>query len=252
MDRHDLAEHMGRVAGVSLAPFTATISKLRHARMFHPAGLVLRGRAEPMTTSPRWRELSARLEGHVLARLSAALFRKGPLPDVLGCAIRFSADVPDERAREGDQDLLVATIRRPWTMALSPFSTDVDDYLANHYFGVCPFHSAEGVIEWRLSPSEPSPPGADREGRLVAAVAAGRAAFVLAARSYGGLFTLRGAPFEPIVRIALVEVTELDQERLRFDPYRSGRGIAPTGFVHGLRAAAYGASQWARPRHRWL
>ncbi|MEO8183439.1 MAG: hypothetical protein ABI895_31785 [Deltaproteobacteria bacterium] len=40
---------------------------------------------------------------------------------------------------------------------------------------------------------------------------------------------------------------DLDQEALRFDPFRAGRGVTPVGFVHALRRATYLASQRARP-----
>jgi hypothetical protein len=43
---------------------------------------------------------------------------------------------------------------------------------------------------------------------------------------------------------------ELDQEALRFDPFRDGRGITPVGFVHSMRKLTYLASQRARPHHR--
>jgi hypothetical protein len=250
MDRHTIAERVGRVAGLSLAPWTATLSGLRRGRMFHPAGVVVRGEVEAIA-SGGWARLATSLAGHALVRLSAALFRERELPDVLGCAIRFTSEPPrDERPRPDDQDLLLATIRRPWTMALSPFTTDVHDHLANDHFGVCPFRCPEGVIEWKLSPEAPSPPGDDRRARLDAAIAAGSARFVLGARRYPGVLVLGDRPpFDPVVRLSLVERLDVDQGALRFDAYRAGRGIVPTGFVHGLRVAAYAASRRARPAH---
>jgi hypothetical protein len=53
--------------------------------------------------------------------------------------------------------------------------------------------------------------------------------------------------WEPVARIVLLEPARLDQERLRFSPFRDGMGISPRGFVHGLRRATYLLSQIARP-----
>jgi hypothetical protein len=38
----------------------------------------------------------------------------------------------------------------------------------------------------------------------------------------------------------------LDQARLRFYPYRTGRGIQPVGFIHALRIITYRQGQAAR------
>jgi hypothetical protein len=249
MDRHALAEPLGRVAGLALAPWTAAASALRRGRTFHPAGVVVRGEVEAIARGP-WARLGRALEGHALVRLSAALFRGRSWPDVLGCAVRFTRTRPvDAGAREGDQDLLTATIRRPWTMAFSPFTTDRTDHLANDFFGVSPFRVDEGVVEWRLRPERPSPPGADRVRRLEAAMAAGAAHLVVGVRRWPGVLVVGDTPpFEPVARIRLVEPIDVDQDALRFDPFRTGRGVVPTGFVHGLRKAAYAASQRARPR----
>jgi hypothetical protein len=250
VDRHAIGERLGKVAGVALAPLTATVSALRRARMFHPRGVVVRAAVVPAARAARWQGLAARLEGHALVRMSAALFERGEsFPDVLGCAIRFTDKRPtDARARPTDQDLLLATIRRPWTMAFSPFTTDARDYLNNHYYGVCPFRAVEGVIEWRLSPEQPSPAGADRPARLLDAMARGRANSTLEARAWPGTLVLGDdPPWAPVARVDLLERIDIDEDALRFDPFRSGRGITPTGFVHGLRVAAYAASQLARP-----
>ena len=53
-------------------------------------------------------------------------------------------------------------------------------------------------------------------------------------------------PFVPLVNLQLVSVRLTDPASLRFDPFRSGRGIQPQGFVHALRRGVYSASQRAR------
>lgn len=184
----------------------------------------------------------------------------------------------DDPAVEGDQDLLLATIKRPWTMPFSPFTTKVHDYLANDYFAVSPFSipsartsrnagSREPHVYFRLRPLAKDPgalvsiepstapisslrasPSAkirrsaseQRRRRFERAVANGSAVFTL------GIASGPWGPFTPLVRVQLVSVRLSDPPSVRFDPFRSGRGIEPHGFVHALRRSAYKASQRGR------
>lgn len=262
-------EILGHVGGVALAPLTATISALRRSRMFHPRGTTLRAEVRACGSDEPWRTLGRRLEGDALVRLSGAWWKEREWPDVLGCAIRFTRHgAADARARSGDQDLLFATIRRPWTMPFAPLSTRRHDYLENEYFAVAPFVTEVAghrkVIEWRLVPEPHASDGRergarggpddehaadDRDARLGRAVARGDARLVLEARPYRRVVDLfRHRTWQRVAVVALIEPVAIDEERLRFDAYRSGRGIRPTGFVQALRIAAYRASQWARPR----
>ncbi|MBZ0231906.1 MAG: hypothetical protein K8M05_06105 [Deltaproteobacteria bacterium] len=207
---------MGRNLGDALAPWLERISAARQARTFHPEGIVYAGHvaAEPHSPFPA---LAARLDGPVLARFSAALWKGAPRWfDVLGIALRFG----------DDQDLLLATIRSPFTMPFSPLGTDTRDHAANRYWAVSPFEVAgEGRLKFRLRPR------------------ARDAAWLLEARrvfQWG---------YHPLARIELARVAdEVDQAALRFDPYRNGRGITPSGLVHSIRPAAYAASQRGRAR----
>jgi len=272
----------GLVAGRALAPLTAAVSALRRSRMFHPVGSVYVAIAEaprvsdevqgqaPAPTDPEVRalaeEVRARLLGPVLVRFSGALWKKGSWPDVLGCALRFSAEPEAASPLPGDQDLLLASIRRPWTMIFSPFATNARDYFGNRYYGVSPFTvSPEGEgrdplrIEWRLrarpglmrSPTSSSLEALTaREQALRARVDAGDACFILGLDAYPGCLHLpRDHRFVPVVALRLLRPSSLDQEALRFEPFRHGRGIVPVGFVQEARRAAYAASQAARPGH---
>ncbi|MDQ3033921.1 MAG: hypothetical protein M3Y87_16005 [Myxococcota bacterium] len=248
---------LGRAGGVALAPLTATVSAIRRSRMFHPRGTTLRAEVRAIAGEPPWSTIAARLEGPALVRLSSAWWKKREWPDVLGCAIRFtSTREPDARPQPGDQDLLLATIRRPWTMPFAPLTTNHHDFFANDYYAVSPF-SAEpaGTIEWRLAPDHPvqgggGAHGAPREQRLAVAVERGDAMFTLEARPYRRVIDLaRAAPWSAIARIELIETIAIDDDALRFDPYRAGRGIEPVGFVQSLRIGAYAAGQRARPDH---
>jgi hypothetical protein len=247
-----ISESVGRAGGALLAPITASFSAARRARMFHPSGIVVRAHAVPCTEVSPWRELGERLGGPAILRLSSAWWKTREWRDVLGCAIRFThrADFGHQTSPD-DQDLLFATIKRPWTMALAPLSTDHRDFLANDYFAVSPFRTPDTAeaIEWRLSPDRYARrEGASRAERLERAIATGEASLVLEARPYRRVIDIAAhREFHPVSRLALREIVDIDQDALRFDPFLDGRGIVPIGAIHALRIAAYKASQWARP-----
>lgn len=217
--------------------------------MFHPRGMICRAEVLPLASEAPAFAVAERLAGAALVRLSSALWKDREWPDVLGVALRFT-DLPlTERPGPTDQDLLLATIRRPWTMLLAPFSTHFHDFLANDYYAVSPFDVRElGRVEWRIRPECSSPPGARRGERLRSAVIAERASLVLEYAPYRPPWRFNDeAPFTPLARITLQEFADLDQEALRFDPFRAGRGIVPVGMIHALRRATYATSQFARP-----
>ncbi|HMI93515.1 MAG TPA: hypothetical protein VK509_19215 [Polyangiales bacterium] len=206
--------------------------------------MVLRGSVEPApATSAAEREVGERLAGPVFARFSSAWWKTHEWPDVLGCALRFSTRSELALAPSGhDQDLLLATIRHPLTTLLAPLSTHANDYLRNHYFGVSPFRVAPlGRVKLRLAPERPAPGGQGRDQRLDSALERGPIALTLEARC-----DQLAARYRPIARIELVARVEPEPLELRFDPFASGRGLEPCGFVHGLRVASYAASRYAR------
>lgn len=233
----------GRLVGAAAAPPVGAISAVRHARMFHPRGSVFSGRLDPI--AGRHHDVARRLAGRALVRMSGALSkREAQRFEVLGVAVRISsAPIHFAEPRDGDQDLLFATIVSPLTMPLAPFTTRSGDFFANCYYGVAPFF-VEGIgrVKLRLSPvfAPPHARGA-RADALARAVDEGRAAFVLEVRR-----TLR-TTWIPIATLVLDAPSDVDQEALRFDPFRDGRGISPVGLVHAMRKATYAASQSARP-----
>lgn len=238
-----LRERIGTAIGRLWAPATSAISHFRKARMFHPRGIAFSGRSEAIIGGA-FANLGAQLEGRVLARYSGALWKK-PVEafDVLGIGLRIrpghGPDLTEDPAID-DQDLLFATIRSPLTMMLSPFTTDAHDFVTNRYWAVSPFavHDHERV-ELRLVPVDPPKLEGSRDARLREAVAAGRAVWRLEARK---TLTLH---WHAVARITLE--LDIDQEVLRFDPFRVGCGVVPVGLVHSIRRAAYPASQEGRP-----
>lgn len=243
MKRPSLDELIGGALGFVLAPVTGTISALRHARMFHPEGVVYAARVEPAADSP-WPAVAARLAGPALLRVSTAWWRGGrELPDALGLAVRFRRRVePSAEAEPGDQDLLLATIKHPWTTPLAPLTTHVHDFLDNDYYGVSPFDvPGIGRSYLRAIGSRPQAHGSDRGERLARAVHDGTAWWRLEARRADEDTWSPVAALRPEARVSI------DEAALRFWPFRDGRGLSPRGLVHALRRAAYRASWLMRP-----
>jgi hypothetical protein len=237
--------------GSALSPFTGALSTLRKSRMFHPRGLVCRAEVEAAPADPSLQAVAEALAGVALVRWSSALWKRGEWTDVLGCALRFAREPLSAEARADDQDLLLATIQRPWSMPLAPFTTRTRDFLDNVYYGVSPFEVDDlGRVEWRVISEYPAAAGDDRQDRLARAMRDGHARLRLELAPYPGpLSRPDGDRFKTVVRLNLTQWLELDQEALRFDPFRSGRGLRPVGFVHAMRRATYAASQRGRPAH---
>jgi len=249
-----LRETAGLWLGRLLAPLTASISHARRARMFHPVGRTFQAKieVEPDLNEP-WKELAARLSGPALARFSGALWR-GNFEhwDVLGVALRLCEnETVSSECAVSDQDLLLATIRSPFTMPFAPLTTNAHDYLANHYWAVSPFEVGhERHVKFRLSPTAPDRQQQSRLSRvhrdaaLLEAVSKDSISLRLEARH---TFERK---WRSIATVRLLAAMDLDQKALRFSPFQTGRGIVPSGFVHALRRATYSASQSARPSHR--
>jgi hypothetical protein len=238
-----LGEDLGRVVGLLLAPVTGAFSLLRHARMFHPEGVVYASEVDAASDTP-WPEVAARLAGPALIRVSTAWWRHGrELPDALGLAIRFRRrEQPSSEPDGGDQDLLLATIRHPWTTTFAPLTTHVHDFLDNDYYGVSPFFvDGIGLVYLRAVGSRPQVTGDDRGQRLARAVADRTASWRIEARSAGQ------GQWRPLAQLRPRTPAQIDQAALRFWPFRDGRGVRPRGFVHELRRAAYRASWAMRP-----
>lgn len=241
-----LAELAGLVTGAAVAPLFGVGSLLRRARFFHPEGVCYGATVSPLPASPQWAPLQERLRGGALVRLSSAWWRGGKeWPDVLGCAVRFGVgEAAAERGAGGLQDVLFATIPYPFLTPLGPLFTRVHDFLDNTYWGVAPFQiDGVGLVRLELvSPPPASRPELSRQDKLDEAVAAGAAVLVLRAR------TLRPqGEWTALAELRLLDKRALDQEALRFSPFRTGRGVRPRGFVHAMRRPVYALSQLTRP-----
>jgi len=262
-----ITDAFGRLLGAAAAPFFALTTKLRRARTFHPRGDLLEATVTVDPSVPAdARAIAERLAGPAVVRLSSALSKhRAQAFDVLGCALRFGGYA-------GDQDLLLATIKRPWSLGFAPLTTKTRDYLANDYFGVSPFTlrsdtrggEARGYFRLRAerggrggATTHANPNanananevrrerGAARDSRMA------RRKILASDVRAGAVLVLEVAPgprgpFAPLVRIRLDALLDADRPELRFDPFRASRGIAPRGLVHGLRRSVYPASHRAR------
>ncbi|HET9930104.1 MAG TPA: hypothetical protein VFQ35_05445 [Polyangiaceae bacterium] len=245
---HSWLERCGLAAGKVLAPITFATSRVRNARMFHPDGVMYQARVQTCGESPDLYALGMRLAGDAIVRLSSAWWRGKEWPDVLGLAVRFQSPgsqplTPGPR----DQDLLLATVRFPWTTPLAPLATRFGSFLWNHYHAVSPFEAPEiGRVKLRLrSPRIENTGPLSRAEHLERAVVEGRAEWVLEARRLNRMALVRH--WEPVAMLTLTRAIDVDQTALRFSPFRTGRDLLPVGFVHYLRVAAYAASQRGRP-----
>jgi hypothetical protein len=246
---------MGDLGGRCLAPFTGAVSAVRQARMFHPEGLVYTAEVTARGGAADLERLGERLAGSALVRLSSAWWRNGKeWPDVLGMALRLQGlrDVDPASISAATQDLLLATVRFPWTTPFAPLGTNVKSFLFNHFHGVSPFE-VEGVGKVKLRARAPrlrNGGGLSRVEHLFRAVSRGQAHWTLEVRRLSQPALARR--WEPVATVRLQAPVDVDQAELRFSPFRAGLSIVPTGFVHHLRIAAYAASQRARERARLL
>ena len=242
-----LRERGGTLAGKVLAPALWAGTQLRKRRVLHPAGVVYRAEVTPLAVSSALRPLAEGLGSHAIVRFSAGWWRTPDRrPDLLGCALRFCEPDRELSPSEGDQDLILATLRLPWTLPLAILSTNPTNWLAHHYYGASPFEvEGLGWVKLRLRPPDESfdDDGENRLERLWAAAERGEARFQLELKRH-----LVPSHWVPLAEVSLREVRDVGKNALRFNPFLAGRGFRPVGFVHAVRRPVYRASQRAHGR----
>lgn len=242
-----ISERLGWLSGWMIAPLFAVVSFARAARTFHPRGPTFHASVRADAAAPvEWHAFAKSLVGPALVRFSGALWKRAQrIPDVLGCAIRLRrVDTDDPEPSSGDQDLLFATIRRPWTLFFAPATTRVTDYLQNDYYGVSPFDfGTDSRMYLRLCPQRPHDGRGKRSERLEAALEQGVwLKLECSPKPFG--------PYAPLATIHLERPADIADDDLHFSPFRTGRNVRPRGFVHALRRGVYEASQRARDARR--
>jgi hypothetical protein len=234
-------------AAAAAAPAAAAgfhaLAALRRRRSPHPTGVGHQGELV-VGDGPGWPGVPLLRPGAAypaLLRFSRGAGLPEPLPDALGVAVKL----PDAHGPGADQDLLLtSSTDRP---LLRRLLFPARSFVRGAFSTALPYDLDEERVVLLLVPaptkSGRSPGGVARGGgalaELRAAAAAGLGFELRAAGSYG-----------PSQRLATVTVGQpLSAEQtaaLRFNPWTTGPGIRPAGWLNLLRDAAYRASQRGR------
>ena len=234
----------GEAGGVALGVVLAAVAGVRRGKAVHPAGAVHRAELKVSGSphAPRGSSLLATPGRHpAIVRFSRSVGMPRPLPDLLGMSLR----VLDCYGLDAHQDLLMVTSadhplghfvflpaadvwQRPYSSSL-PYRAGADRFL----IGALPEFAG------------PRPDGEQELERLNGAAARGSLRFQLAVAAVRGRFrslaTLQvGARLSPAL------------DALRFNPWNTGGGLEPAGWLNETRRRSYSLSQaaWARTRHK--
>jgi hypothetical protein len=222
------------------------LAVFRSKRSLHPAGVGYRGWLVVGDDHPGRPEVPLFRPGTVqpaLVRFSRGAGLPEPLPDVLGVAVKL----PGAYGPGDDQDLLLtSSTDRPLLRRLLFPATS---FVRGAFSTALPYELGGKRVVLLLVPAHTDgsqSAGAVRRG--------GRAALAeLNAAAAGGLrFELRTAssfgPSQPLATLTTDQPLSPEQtEALRFNPWTTGPGIRPAGWLNLLRDTAYKASQRGRP-----
>jgi hypothetical protein len=198
--------------------FSRTLSRRRRARWLHPVGTGFHATLEVAAGNHTETALFDRPGTYpAIVRHSRATGTPEPLPDAYGLAVRL----PDLHGRGRHQDFLV--------------TTSIDAPVLHHL----PLPAPGGP--WSQSYSSALPYRVGSRTFLVGAVP----------RDGGRTFDLALAPllgrWRPIARLRLGDPLDpQESDRLRFDVWNTGGGIAPIGAIQRLRRPIYRGSQRGR------
>lgn len=227
-------------AGYGTGAILAGMAGARGGKAVHPAGVAHRGRlvVHGGAGAPEGSDLLGH-EGEwpALVRFSRSVGFPRPIPDLLGISLR----IVDAYGTDRHQDLLMVTsVDLP---ILHHAFVPAADTQQRVYSSSLPYRAGgETFLVGALpDPSSPRPSGDDEFDRLDKAAATGRLVFGLGVAPVLGRFR----------RIASLHVEERLPpvfDALRFNPFNTGGGLAPTGFLNLLRDYAYPLSQsaWGR------
>lgn len=212
------------------------LAGLFRGRPLHPAGVAFAAtlRVEE-ATDPALDLFAAPGEYDAAVRFSRGFGLPEPLPEILSLAVK----VRDAYGPGADQDfLLTASGERPVLRHAFAWGRS---HLEQTYSTVIPFSAGGTPVVFGAVPRTP---GLSRTGDLEE----------LDRRAQQGdlaldlrVATLRG-PWRTLARVDVGARMDADEEqRLTFNSDTTGGGIAASGFVNRLRAAAYDAAARTRP-----
>jgi len=229
------AEGVAATVGQAVAATFATLSALRHRRVFHPYGAAFAGTLtvrQPETGPLGVALLDDPAEHECIVRFSRGAGLPEPLPDILGMAVRIT----ERSAARRTQDLLLVTAGEQ-TVLRHVFRPSAS-YTSHHYSSLVPYRVA-GVIRL-FGARSLAAPGARTCAALASLVARGGAELDLETATIAG-------PWRAFGTVHLHhEVEPSVAERLRFDVANSDPGIDAVGVLNALRRQTYPASQRAR------
>lgn len=241
-DVRELRLWTAAVAAPAVAAGFYALAVLRRRRSLHPTGVGYQGELlvgnDGRAGVPLFRPGAAHT---ALLRFSRGAGLPEPLPDALGVAVKL----PDAHGPGADQDLLLtSSTSRP---LLRRLLFPARSFLRRAFSTALPYDLDGKRVVLLLVPAP------TRNGRSPEGVAHGGGALAeLRAAAADGLgFELRIAgTFGPSQRLATLTVGQplpVEQtEALRFNPWTTGPGIHPSGWLNLLRDAAYRASQRGR------
>jgi hypothetical protein len=235
-------------AGPALAAGFYALATVRRRRSLHPVGMGYQGWLQVPDEGPARPGVPLFQAGAThpaLLRFSRGAGLAEPLPDALGAAIKL----PDAHGPGVDQDLLLtSSTDRP---LLRRLLFPARSFVRGAFSTALPYDLGSDRVVLLLVPAHTS---AGRSADGAGHRAAGGALAELRATAADGLrFELRtGRSFgrsQPLATLRLGPPLPADQtEALRFNPWTTGPGIRPVGWLNLLRDAAYRASQRGRSR----
>jgi hypothetical protein len=236
-------------AGPVVAVGFYALAALRRRRSLHPTGIGYRGWLQvPIERPPRPGVplFQAGATHQALLRFSRGAGLPEPLPDALGVAIKL----PDVHGPGVDQDLLLtSSTDRP---LLRRLLFPARSFVHGAFSTALPYDFGSERVVLLLVPA-PISAGASTGGEdhrhvggalaeLRAVAASGLELELRTARSFGRS--------QPLATVTVGPPLSADQtEALRFNPWTTGPGIHPSGWLNLLRDAAYQASQRGRVRN---
>jgi hypothetical protein len=236
-------------AGPVVAAGFYALAALRRRRSLHPRGIGYRGWLQvPIERSarPGVPLFQAGATHQALLRFSRGAGLPEPLPDALGVAIKL----PDAHGPGVDQDLLLtSSTDRP---LLRRLLFPARSFVRGAFSTALPYDLGSERVVLLLVPAPisagPSTGGKDHRpvggalAELRAVAASGLELELRTAKSFGRSQPLATVTVGP-------PLSPYQTEALRFNPWTTGPGIHPSGWLNLLRDAAYQASQRGRVRN---
>jgi hypothetical protein len=235
-------------AGPVVAAGFYTLAALRRKRSLHPMGIGYQGRLRVPIERPARPGVPLFQAGathQAILRFSRGAGLPEPLPDALGVAIKL----PNAHGPGVDQDLLLtSSTDRPLLRRLLFPATS---FVRGAFSTALPYDLGSERVVLLLVPTtiRAGPPTGSKDHRPVG----GALAELRAVAANGLEFELRTAKSfgrsRPLATVTVGLPLSADQtEALRFNPWTTGPGIHPSGWLNLLRDAAYQASQRGRVR----